>query len=123
LLDQVHAHHWSDTTPAAEYSDIVGGVHVYDSVVVLDRRRTPAPFAELAGTWDFLKNSRPLAALQSELVATRDVALAGAAASARDLARAAAERDMAIEQVQTMSRSSSWRLTRPLRALRRALGR
>jgi hypothetical protein len=30
---------------------------------------------------------------------------------------------MAIEQVQTMSRSTSWRLTRPLRALRRALGR
>lgn len=135
-LDDVHAYHWSSSTPPAPFADLVSGLHVYDSVVVLDRGRGHAPFAELSGTWDFLNISRRLSVVQSELVATRDVALRQLDETRKDLEVAKRElselselRDAADalkvdlenswEQLRAMRRSTSWRLTAPVRWVRR----
>ncbi len=89
-LDDLNAHHFS----AAEHLDPIwqmglGGVHAYDSVVVLDRERRWPPFSELSGTKDFINYGREPAALHLEYLATREAALASAAAA--DVRIAAAE--------------------------------
>jgi hypothetical protein len=70
------------------------GVHVYDSVVVFDKKTRFAPFAEQVGHAEFLMYPRSSAGMFSELLATRD-----AARNERDELRAQlASRDDAREQ-------------------------
>jgi hypothetical protein len=52
------------------------GVHCYDSIVVLDKRTRFAPFAEQVGHAEFLNYPRSAAGVFSELLATRDAAVA-----------------------------------------------
>jgi hypothetical protein len=49
-------------------------VHVYDSVVVFDKKTRFAPFAEQVGHAEFLTYPRSAAGMFSELLATRDAA-------------------------------------------------
>jgi hypothetical protein len=51
-------------------------VHCYDSIVVLDKRTRFAPFAEQVGHAEFLNYPRSAAGVFSELLATRDAAIA-----------------------------------------------
>ena len=52
----------------------LAGVHIYDSVVVLDKRTRFVPFAEQVGHAEFLMYPRSAAGMYSELLATRDAA-------------------------------------------------
>lgn len=125
LVDEVNAYHWS-ADAVDSFGVSIDAVHVHDSVVVLDIGRPFAPFAEVVGTWDFLKLHRPLSAVHSELVATRDVAVHQRASTERQLARVSqtAERERAsrldaYRQLEDVRGSASWRLTEPLRRWRR----
>jgi hypothetical protein len=134
-LDDVHAYHWSAEEPPSPWVDI-DAIHVHDSVTVLDMGRSFAPFPEVVGTWDFLKLPRPLSAIHSELLATREAAVVerDKALLEREAARAAEEaaeeharaatlaaqratlsQQQAWSQLDALRSSRSWRITRPLR--------
>lgn len=128
----------------------VDGIHVYDSVVIFDKKTRFAPFAEQNGGAEFVFQSRMHSVIASELVATRQAAL-----NERDhalqnsaeldalreelrttrgelrmvmprLASAQGELDVTRGQlietwdhVRAMRKTISWRVTAPLRRLRR----
>ena len=75
------------------------GVHVYDSIVVFDKKTRFAPFAEQVGHAEFLMYPRSAAGMFSELLATRD-----AARNERDQLRATAtaEDDARDEEVRLL---------------------
>lgn len=91
-VDDLHAYHHSRAqNVAAPWQTSLGGVHVYDSIVVLDRERRSPPFSELSGTKEYINYNREVGALQLELLATRDASLARAAeAEAREAQAVAA---------------------------------
>lgn len=74
-LDDVNGYHQPGDAVHPVWTREVDAIHVYDSVVVLDRKHRFAPFAEQKGGAEFVYNGRPLAALTSELVATRQAVL------------------------------------------------
>lgn len=143
-IDDINAYHWSRETPPTEFTDHIAGMHVYDSMVVFDIKRAQPPFCEVAGTWDFLMLNRPTASVVSEILATREVAVAEAR-EARSVARQAEQEARQAEQearqaeqeaarsllsradawaaMEEMRRSRSWRLTSPLREVTRWRGR
>lgn len=148
-LDDLNGYHQKDGVEPV-WTRQVDGIHVYDSVVVLDKKTRFAPFAEQNGGAEFVFGSRLHSAIASELVATRqaalderDQALKGYAEldSLRDelrvtrgelrmaiprLASVEAELDDTKDQlrqswdnVREMRKTLSWRVTTPLRQLRR----
>lgn len=58
------------------WTDQVDSMHFYDSIVVFEKRKRYAPFAEQVGHSEFLNYPRSSAQLFTELLATRDAALA-----------------------------------------------
>lgn len=126
LLDEVNTYHWSTDVDPDHLGVSIDAVHVHDSVVVLDVGRPFAPFPEVVGTWDFLKLSRPLSAIHSELLATRDATAhlnakltEDLAESRRQAAREHHARREAYAQLEAVRGSVSWRTTSLLRRLRR----
>ena len=106
-IDDLNAYHFSRSEQLeSPWQTDLYGLHVYDSVVVLNKNRRAAPFSELSGTNEFINYGRQIAALQLELLATRDAAVARAvdveaqAVADRDAAigQAVADRDAAIGQ-------------------------
>jgi hypothetical protein len=89
-IDDLNAYHHSQlqefTSPWQTHLD---GLHIYDSVAVLYKRRRAAPFSELAGTKEFINYDRDTGALHLELLATRDAAIARVAKADADIARVA----------------------------------
>jgi len=89
-IDDLNAYHHSQlqefTSPWQTHLD---GLHIYDSVAVLYKRRRAAPFSELAGTKEFINYDRDTGALHLELLATRDAAVARVAKADADIARVA----------------------------------
>ena len=89
-IDDLNAYHHSQlqefTSPWQTHLD---GLNVYDSVVVLNKRRRTAPFSELTGTKEFINYDRDTGALHLELLATRDSAVARVAKADADIARVA----------------------------------
>lgn len=73
-LDDLHAYHRPDPVHPV-WADHVDGVHCYDSVIVFDKVRRPAPFNENVGGSDFVYLGRPTSAMVGEMLATRDAAL------------------------------------------------
>lgn len=172
-VDDLHARHDPEIPIDSVWATHVDGLHLYDSVVVLEKQRRFRPFNEVAGTSSYLFGGRFSEIIGNELLATRDAALAerdvavaklegvteGAAAAAvgaeidseRELILLRAElqkarhqladrdkRSAAVEQelvetrnelleswalVKRMRRTVSWRVTTPLRMIRRARGR
>jgi Methyltransferase domain len=73
LLDHVNG--WHQPGPVDPvWTGQLDGVHVYDSIVVLDKKTRFAPFAEQVGHAEFLMYPRSAAGMFSELLATRDAA-------------------------------------------------
>lgn len=72
-IDDVNGYHSGEIDPV--WTKQVEAIHVYDSVVVLDKRQRFAPFAEQQGGSDFVFRDRPHSVIASELVATRQEAL------------------------------------------------
>jgi hypothetical protein len=75
-IDDLHAYHFSNSRelPPPWQTDL-GALHVYDSVVVLDKKNRMAPFSEVSGTQEYINYDRPAVAAEVELVASRDRAL------------------------------------------------
>ncbi len=149
-LDDLHRYHEREPVDPV-WTDLVDGIHCYDSVVVFEKAERFAPFSEQVGASEFLFLDRPASALVGEMLATRDAALAqldqldtavadelrvarGEVAQilpqARlleaELNRVEAElvvtRNDLLEawaQMRAMRKTVSWRLTSPLRAVRR----
>ena len=86
-LDDINGYHQPDAVHPT-WTRELDGVHIYDSVVVLDRRHRFAPFSEQKGGAEFVFGNRPASIIASELVATRQVALG--------------ERDVLADQVQDL---------------------
>ncbi len=75
--DRVDDLHWryTGTDPATSaWTASLESVHVYDSLVVLERRSRPRPFSEVVGTSDYLRTDRAQEAHLLDLVAARDAA-------------------------------------------------
>ena len=149
-LDDLNGYHQEDAVEPV-WTKMVDGIHVYDSVVVLDKKMRFAPFAEQNGGADFVFNSRLHSSIASELVATRQAALDerdqavngyGELDALRDELRvtrgelrtaiprlAAVEAELddtrgqlidSWDHVREMRKTLSWRVTAPLRRVRRA---
>lgn len=95
--DDIHAYHHSlvEHLPAP-WQTALSGIHVYDSVVVLDKDPRWAPFSEMSGTSEFINYGREVAGFHLEMVATRDAALAQLANAESRSAQLAADADARI---------------------------
>lgn len=145
--DDIHAYHHSLAEHLPQpWQVTLSGIHVYDSVAVLDKHPRWAPFSEMSGTGDFINHGRDVAGIHLEMLATRDAALAQSAnasaeaEAAREELRAVrtelqADLDSVNEElahvredlhgswgiIEGMRRSASWRATAPLRRVRSIL--
>jgi hypothetical protein len=91
-LDDLHAYHYSVELDLADpWQTDLSAVHVYDSVVVLDKAHRFAPFSEITGTSDYLNVNRGAAIANVELLATREVALQTAREAEAEASRLNAE--------------------------------
>lgn len=131
-LDDLHGYHQKDAVDPV-WTRQVDGIHVYDSVVVLDKQTRFAPFAEQNGGADFVYTSRLHSSISSELVATRQAALderdhavttvaelvPRLASAESALASAESALDDSRSHIHEMRNTLSWRVTAPLRRLRR----
>jgi hypothetical protein len=89
-IDDLNAYHHSQLQEfTSPWQTCLDGLHIYDSVVVLSKRRRAAPFSELTGTKEFINYDRDTGALHLELLATRDAAVARVAKADADIARVA----------------------------------
>lgn len=168
-IDDLNRYHFSREPDLPLWTTRVTGIHVYDSMVVVDAGRHLPPFCEVVGTGSFVAADRISESMllayrgalagaeartelfatdrqlvdedRSRVAAARDDALARnealqaeieqAHAQAQQLrdeaALAAQQRDAAVaeaaRQLHEMSTSTSWRVTEPLRRLRRGRGR
>jgi hypothetical protein len=75
-LDDLHSRHDREIDRDSVWACEVGGIHVYDSVVALDKRHRFRPFNEVAGSSSYLFGGRFNEVIGNELLATRDAALA-----------------------------------------------
>jgi hypothetical protein len=113
-IDDLHAYHHSVAeTLESPWQTHLGGIHVYDSVVVLDRAAHIPPFSEVSGTKEFISFTRGVASSQLELLATRDAAIeqaskaearadAASAAAAARIAEAAAAGEVWADEVRLL---------------------
>lgn len=158
-LDDVNGYHQPDAVHPV-WTRQVAGIHIYDSVVVLDKGTRFPPFSEQHGGAQFVFRDRVHSSIHSELVATRQAAieernvLKAELASQAAATRPASELETALEEVRNlrgeladlrprltqtqdeldrtrhdlqsswqhireMRKTVSWRVTAPLRRLRR----
>ena len=85
-LDDVNGFHQPGPVDPV-WTGQLDGVHVYDSVVVFDKKTRFAPFAEQVGHAEFLMYPRSAAGMFAELLATRDAARNERDAAAREAVR------------------------------------
>jgi hypothetical protein len=79
-IDDLNAYHFSTTEQlTSPWQTDLDGMHIYDSVVVLNKNRRPPPFAELSGAKEFINSGRGIGIVQLELLATRNAAIERAA--------------------------------------------
>ena len=137
-IDDLHAYHHSlEQELPAPWATSLSGLHVYDSIVVLDKALRFAPFSELSGTSDYIDHARNTEAITVGLVAARDAATGRPRRGARNETRAvmraeARETTARLEAevaraeglvrdsqaiIEEMRGSTSWRVTEPLRRL------
>jgi hypothetical protein len=122
-LDDLNAYHWSLESPPSRFADLVNAIHVHDSVVVLDIGRPFSPFSELAGNWDFLNVSRPVASVHSHLLASLESARHESVAARREIERNSLRLEQANRENRELTGSLSWRITKPLRSMKRRTAR
>jgi hypothetical protein len=149
-IDDLHRYHLPGTVDPV-WTAHVDAIHCYDSVVVFDKKARTPPFSEQAGTSDFVFHQRPASVLVGEMLATRDAAIGqredlearlgrerlerqglearlGEIEADRrrvDLELTATRNDLSEswEQIRAMRHTISWRITKPLRAVRRLVRR
>jgi hypothetical protein len=135
-IDDLHAYHHSlEPELPPPWTTSLNGLHIYDSIVVLDKALRFAPFSELSGTSDYVDHARNTVAITVGLVAARDAAAAARDTALEDAARVRAEAratTVSLEAevaraeglvresqaiLEEMRGSTSWRVTEPLRRL------
>jgi len=114
-IDDLNAYHFSQSEQLqAPWQTDLEGLHIYDSVVVLNKNLRAAPFGELSGTKEFINYGRGIGVVHLELLATRDAAIAheaDAVAQAADVeAQAAANAERSREELRVLR--SEWAQTR-----------
>lgn len=115
-VDDLNAYHQPGAVDPV-WTRSLDGVHVHDSVVVLDKAARFAPFSEQTGGGEFVYSSRQQSALVSEMVATRQ-----AAVDQRDQAVASsARRDAELEAEQARAENDLRRVRGDLAAIRARL--
>lgn len=57
-IDSFHAHHDSDGDPDSPWATTLGPITIFDSISVLTKEDRFRPFSEVAGTTDFLSQTR-----------------------------------------------------------------
>lgn len=134
-IDDINGYHagtdeggaYGTTDFVTDWTRSVGGLHVYDSVIVMDKKRVPQPFCELSGTFHHLRQNRGEETLIINLSQARDSALT-------ELEQVRSEDDKEIERLKKqkkaadaaltqMKSSGSWRITKPLRKFRSRFGK
>jgi Methyltransferase domain len=137
-IDDLHGYHLDEPIEPV-WTEQVDAIHCYDSVIVVNKKRRFAPFCEQVGGSDYLFYQRPTSELVDEMLATRDAAIVQReeaiaqmrrSESARQRAESERQRltvicndlDEARDQVKAMRDTFSWRVTAPLRMVRRRLG-
>lgn len=144
-VDDLNAYHHSTDMRLNDWQTHLRGIHLYDSVVVLDRGESYAPFSEVAGAKEFARPNRERQAVELWLMAAREAAEVSRDRAwhevevARSQTEAAQEQTAATvaqmaelrEQLEQMKQdmhevhglmdqlqgSRSWRLTAPLRRI------
>lgn len=102
-VDDVNGYHFAGEAELPVWTTHVAGLHVYDSVVVLDKAKRFPPFCEVAGTGSFVLNDRISestlltfrAALNSALVAQE-----GLRAQAEALGESFQERHQRVQDLE-----------------------
>ncbi|TDE96114.1 hypothetical protein EXU48_07730 [Occultella glacieicola] len=172
-VDDEHARYDAAIDRRSIWATHLDGLHVYDSVVVLDKAERFRPFSEVAGSSSYLRSDRLAESYLADALASRDQlqaeleAIRGEVAALRDEMGRATERSateaiendrsarLALqrmrqesvqtnaelerlqselssangrvleswEQIRLMRGSVSWRLTAPIRAVRRRMSR
>lgn len=101
--DDLHAFHHSQVEHLTEpWQASLSGIHVYDSVAILDKHLRWAPFSEMSGTADFINHGRDVAGIHLEMLATRDAALAMSADADARTAQAAADAEATREELRIL---------------------
>ncbi|MEP6527333.1 MAG: class I SAM-dependent methyltransferase [Nocardioidaceae bacterium] len=75
-VDDMHSRHSSDIDRTTVWATHLDGLHMYDSVVVLEKARRHRPFNEIVGTSSYLFGARFSENVGIELLATRGAVLA-----------------------------------------------
>ncbi len=74
-VDDMHSRHHNDIDPNSVWATELDGLHVHDSVVVLEKKHRFRPFNEVVGSASYLFAERFSEVIGNELLATRDAAL------------------------------------------------
>ena len=74
-VDDLHSRHDTDIDPNSVWATELDGVHLHDSVVVLEKKHRFRPFNEVVGSSSYLFAERFSEVIGNELLATRDAAL------------------------------------------------
>ncbi|WP_134325121.1 class I SAM-dependent methyltransferase [Cumulibacter soli] len=78
------------------WTDEVDGIHFHDSIVVFEKDRRFAPFAEQVGTSEFLMHDRGASVTTTELLATRDAAVQELEELREQVSKSAADEDLRL---------------------------
>lgn len=74
-IDDLHSRHDTDIDPNSVWATELDGLHLHDSVVVLEKKHRFRPFNEVVGSSSYLFAERFSEVIGNELLATRDAAL------------------------------------------------
>jgi hypothetical protein len=118
-IDDLNAHHHSrDLDLPTPWATSLDGVHVYDSVVVLDKAARSAPFGELSGASEYLYFGRDPLLATNEMRAARDQSIEARVAMEGEVER------MRVENAQLAALGPELESTRgALTAVEEALAR
>ncbi len=114
-LDDLNAYHFSEQEQLTMWQLHLRAVHMYDSVVVMEKGVSYPPFSELVGTKEFALPTRERESVDLELLATRDAALVQRDRARTESEALRADLERATQQLAELRASRSWRLTSPFR--------
>lgn len=128
-LDDLNAYHFSEQEQLTTWQLHMRALHVYDSVVVIEKGVSYPPFSELVGTKEFALPTRERESIDLELLATRDAALVQRDQARTELDQTRTELDQTrtesdalranldrvTQQLAELRTSRSWRFTAPVR--------
>jgi len=114
-LDDLNAYHFSEQEQLTVWQLHLRAVHVFDSIVVMEKDISYPPFSELVGTKEFALPTRERESVDLELLATRDAAVVQRDQARRESEALRADLDRMTQQLAELRTSRSWRFTAPMR--------